>query len=152
MSDEKPIRDTNDPMDQRAAIPSGDADALFDEGNLVKFPESDPVIDMAAVVAQRDQAQAQVRDMERQLQQKQYELDLNGGLARLNIAGQILSGYAAAGNLPTLAGESRTDAALRHADTIVTDFEERMEKRAAEFMKMLAMSPADEHHTPQREN
>ena len=135
MSDESDKTTTNEPED------------LFEEGNLVSYPEaaeSDPAIDMIVLVSQRDQAQKMVRDLERQVQKKQYELDINGGLARLNIAGDILTGYAAAGNLPTLAGESRLQAAMRYADEIVTDFELKMEKRAAEFMKMVAMSPSDE--------
>lgn len=143
MSDENDKTTTSEPED------------LFEEGNLVSYPEaaeSDPAIDMIVLVSQRDQAQKMVRDLERQIQQKQYELDLNGGLARLNIAGDILTGYAAAGNLPTLAGESRLQAAMRYADEIVTDFELKMEKRAAEFMKMVAMSPSEEINPAGREN
>lgn len=143
MSDENDKTTTSEPED------------LFEEGNLVSYPEaaeSDPAIDMIVLVSQRDQAQKMVRDLERQVQKKQYELDINGGLARLNIAGDILTGYAAAGNLPTLAGESRLQAAMRYADEIVTDFELKMEKRAAEFMKMVAMSPSDEINPAGREN
>jgi hypothetical protein len=91
--------------DDDKTIDEPEADALFDEGNLVSFPEpaeSDPVIDLMYLSKQNQQSQQMVRDLERQLQQKQYELDLNGGLARLNIAGDILTGYAAAGNLPAL--------------------------------------------------
>jgi hypothetical protein len=140
MTDDNDTIDTNEPEE------------LFDEGNIVKMPESDPAIDIAVLLSQREQAQAQVRDMERHVQQKQYELDLNGGLARLNVAGDILMGYASAGNLPTLAGETRLQAAMRYADDLVSDFEERMEKRAAEFMKTVAMSPSDEINPVGREN
>jgi hypothetical protein len=132
-----------------------EADALFDHGNIVSFPEateSDPALDLLVLVKQRDQLHAQVKDMERALQQKNYELDLNGGLARLNVAGDILTGYAAAGNLPTLKGETRLQAAMRYADELCTDFEERMEKRAADFMAMAPMSPSDEIHNPMTEN
>ena len=138
--------------DDNDTIDTTENDPLFDGGNLVKFPESDPVIDLAVVVSQRDQARAMIRDLERAMQQKQYELDLNGGLARLNITGQILMGYAAAGNLPTLKGESRLEAAMRYADEICTDFEERMTTRANEFMKTVAMSPSDEINPAGREN
>jgi hypothetical protein len=145
-----------------------EADALFDEGNIIKMPEqptndelmepylkpetSDPVIDCAVLLSQRDQAHAQVRDLERQLQQKDYELDLNGGMARLNVAGDILTGYAAAGHLPTLKGETRMQAALRYADELCSDFEERMTARANEFMKHAPMSPSDEINPAGREN
>lgn len=141
--------------DDNDTIDTTDTDPLFDEGNLVSFPEaseSDPAIDLLVVVKQRDQAHAQIRDLERALQQKQYELDLNGGLARLNVAGDILTGYASAGNLPTLAGETRMQAAMRYADELCSDFEQRMENRANEFMKMVAMSPSEEQNNPHREN
>ena len=141
--------------DDDKTIDEPEADALFDEGNLVSFPEpaeSDPVIDLMYLSKQNQQSQQMVRDLERQLQQKQYELDLNGGLARLNIAGDILTGYAAAGNLPTLKGETRLQAAMRYADELCTDFEERMEARANEFMLHVAMSPSDEINPAGREN
>ena len=146
------IDNTQEALDRIAEREKAEPEDLFDEGNLVKMPESDPAIDLLVVVKQRDQAHAQIKDLERALQQKQYELDLNGGLARLNVAGDILMGYASAGNLPTLAGETRMAAAMRYADELCSDFEQRMEKRANEFMKMVAMSPSEEQNTPQREN
>ena len=142
--------------DDDKIIDEPEADALFDEGNIIKMPEqipeSDPVIDCAVLLSQREQLKAQVKDMERQLQQKCYELDLNGGMARLNVAGDILTGYAAAGHLPTLKGETRMQAALRYADELCSDFEGRMTARANEFMKHAPMSPSDEINPGTREN
>jgi hypothetical protein len=95
-------------------------------------------------------AQQRVDDLERQLEAKQYELALTGAMARLNVAGQILGGYAAAGHLPANAGESRNDAAMRWADVTVGDYERLMEQRASQWMAMRALSPND--NTPTTEN
>ena len=138
--------------DDNDTIDTNENEPLFDEGNLVKMPEGDPAIDIAVLVEQRGRLEARVEDLERQMQQKEYELDLNGGLARHNVAVGILTGYAAAGHMPALAGETRLQAAMRYADELCTDFENRMEKRAAQFMKIDAMSRANEHGNPQRKN
>lgn len=130
------------------------------------IPESDPVIDCAVLLSQREQLKQQVRDMERQLQQKQYELDINGGLARLNVAAQILGGlYANSGALDmeyddygnhrainVLDDLTAIEIAERVSEDLVSRFENRMEKRAAEFMKTVAMSPSDEINPAGREN
>ena len=121
--------------------------------NETTMPESDPIVDAVAAAAHIASLQGTIRDLERQLQQKQYELDISGGLARLNVAAHILGGYAAAGNLPALAKEPREDAARRYADILVTAFEEQMEKRAAEWASMMTQQKQAEATNPaEREN
>ncbi|MBM3495020.1 MAG: hypothetical protein FJX72_11980 [Armatimonadetes bacterium] len=128
-------------------------DDLFEEGNIVNMPEGDPVIDAIAAADHIKALQGRIRDLERQLQQKEYELDISGALARLNVASHIAGGYAAAGHLPALAGETRMTAAMRWADEIVTAFEEKMENRAAEWAAAaLQQKQADDANTPMREN
>jgi hypothetical protein len=43
-------------------------------------------------------------------------------------------------------------AAMRYADDLCTDIEEKMTKRANDFMKFAPMSPSDETSNPMTEN
>lgn len=126
-------------------------DDLFDEGNIIKMPE--PQRDLQTEL---DIATQRCDHLERKLAEKEYELDLTGAMARLNVAGQVLGGiYAGHYAQPEsvlIDVESCCIEAMEVADTLVSAYEQKMEERAASFMATRALGPNDPLANPTTEN
>lgn len=92
-------------------------------------------------------AHGRIDDLEREVQQKEFQLDLNGAMARLNVAGQILGGmYAGHYAQPesvVIDADGCCAEAMEIADTLVGAYEQKMEARSAQFMQDRAMRPSD---------
>lgn len=129
-----------------------DSTIIDDTNGGDPIPDSDRTADIVALMANVQALQGTVRDLERQLVQKQYELDISGGLARLNVASHILGGMFARPASADYKVEATCRKAAEFADFLVTSFEEQMEARAAEWAKQATAQHAEATNPAEREN
>lgn len=109
-----------------------DENEIFDHGNIMSMPET----------AQETALKMQVKELERTIATKDYQIDLTGAMARLNIAGQIAGSIAAVYYDPN--NNNMVEYCHSLADDIVSHYEKLMEERARSFMAVRPMSPSDE--------
>lgn len=96
---------------------------------------SDPQADIMALSAEIVDLRRKLEKAENDRLEIEYQMQINGGLARLNVAGLVLGGLYARKGVAEEDEIGHIEQAERVADKIVSRFEAFAEKRASEWVK-----------------